>query len=65
MIEPIKPNDSDADALFQLARRPGQIKEVHLFPVPNTTQQRAVSRQVSLPVLPTSRPDRPLPDSPA
>lgn len=65
MIEPIIPNDSDVDALFQLTRRPGQIKEVHLFPVPKVTQQRAVSRLVSLPVLPTSRPDRFADDNPA
>jgi hypothetical protein len=33
MIEPIKPNDSDVDALFQLTRRPGRIRrEVHLPP---------------------------------
>jgi hypothetical protein len=65
MIEPIKPEPSDVNALLQISRRPGQIREVHLFPVPKATPQRATSRQVSLPILPASRPDRPLPDSPA
>jgi hypothetical protein len=69
MIEPIKPEPSDVNALLQLTQRPGRIREVHLFPVPKATPPKATSRQTSrqasLPVLPTSRPDQPLPDNPA